>query len=87
MTNSNSQVIETEACCKVVSQKRHVVGLLLQTSPEPLQLILASKDCVAIELGMFGWSGRRGREKRGCRVLLTLDIKFNSCQCLMTWAG
>lgn len=71
---SCSHVTATEACCKVVSQYGSLIMLLLQTSPEPIWLILASKDFVAIQQGKLGRSESRGREKCGSRVLLAVDM-------------
>lgn len=71
---SCSHVTATEAWCKVVSQYRSLIMLLLQTSPEPLGLILASKDFVAIQQGTLGRSESRWREKCGRRVLLAVDM-------------
>lgn len=53
--------ITAAACCKVVAQYRgKIVLLLLQTPPEHIQLVLTSKDRVAIQQERL--AGRKVRQ-------------------------
>lgn len=57
---SCTRVTATAACCKVVSQYRKQIVLLLQMPSEHLQLILATEDCVAMQSGR-GTFGRTAK--------------------------